>query len=505
MIKAGELLARRYRLISRVGTGARGVVWKAHDERLDRVVAVKQLLQAGMSDLEAEKASRWALREGRITARLHHPHAIAVYNVAEHDGTAYLIMEYLPSERLSTVLAERGPLPPAQVARIGSQIAAALVAAHEAGIVHRDIKPGNVLLTEDGTAKITDFGISRAVGDGTETATGVLGGIPAYLAPEVARGQEAGFAADVFSLGATLYAAAEGTPPFGLDDNALALLFRIGNSEITPPKQSGPLTPVLARLLERDLSRRPTMRQAQEALATAATIPTTHPLLPSPRTPGTTNVLPLPASVSSAATAPPRRISIPPATVALAGGAPAPGPATEGVKRPSRSAAAVIFVAASLLVAGVMMVVATLIYNGNNTAGSEVGPPSTTPGAGQNQQAPQPAPPAESTTGSAPVLAPLLAPSSVPSLAGPSPSPLPRPRSSPSPSPRPSLAPGPTPSSPVSPTRSPSPAPGPSPDPTATPSPSPTTPSPSPSRTASPSPGPAPNPSPTPAPSPPTS
>lgn len=233
MIDAGEMLAGHYRLVSRVGTGAMGVVWKAHDERLHRVVAVKQLLQASMSDVEVEEANRRALREGRITARLHHPHAIAVYNVAEHDGTPYLIMEYLPSQSLSTVLAERGPLPPAEVARIGSQIAAALVAAHEAGIVHSDIKPGNVLLADDGTAKITDFGISRAVGDSTGTATGMLGGTPAYLAPEVARGQEAGFLADVFSLGSALYAAVEGVPPFGFDDNALALLFRIGTSEIT--------------------------------------------------------------------------------------------------------------------------------------------------------------------------------------------------------------------------------------------------------------------------------
>jgi len=179
VINAGELLAGRYRLVSRVGTGAMGVVWKAHDERLHRVVAVKQLLAASMSDVEAEEANRRALREGRITARLHHPYAIAVYNVAEHDGTPYLIMEYLPSQSLSTVLAEQGPLPPAEVARIGSQIAAALVAAHEAGIVHSDIKPGNVLLAADGIAKITDFGISRAVGDGTGTATGILGGTPA--------------------------------------------------------------------------------------------------------------------------------------------------------------------------------------------------------------------------------------------------------------------------------------------------------------------------------------
>ncbi|MCA1676909.1 MAG: serine/threonine protein kinase, partial [Actinobacteria bacterium] len=259
MIDEGELLAGRYRLVSQVGIGAMGVVWKARDEHLHRIVAVKQLLHVGMSEVEAEEANRRAMREGRITARLHHPHAIVVYDVVERAGTPYLIMEYLHSESLSAVLAERGPLPPAEVARIGSQIAAALAAAHEAGIVHRDVKPGNVLLADDGTAKITDFGISRAVGDCTVTATGILIGTPAYLAPEVARGEQAGFPADVFSLGCTLYAAVEGTPPFGVDDNPFALLYRIINNEIIPPTKSGPLTAVLSWLLDSDLSRRPTM------------------------------------------------------------------------------------------------------------------------------------------------------------------------------------------------------------------------------------------------------
>ncbi|MGH3928900.1 MAG: serine/threonine-protein kinase, partial [Pseudonocardiaceae bacterium] len=268
MTDEGELIAGRYRLGSQVGIGAMGVVWQARDELLGRTVAVKKLLlHSGMSEIETDEANRRAMREGRIAARLLHPHAITVYDVAEHEGKPCLIMEYLHAESLSTVLAIRGPLPPEEVARIGSQIASALTAAHEAGIVHRDIKPANVLLAEDGTAKITDFGISRAVGDGTLTGTGILAGTPAYLAPEIAQGHSVGFPADVFSLGSTLYTAVEGVPPFGLDDNALALLYRIATSEITAPRKSGPLTPVLTRMLDRDVSQRPTMQQAQEALA----------------------------------------------------------------------------------------------------------------------------------------------------------------------------------------------------------------------------------------------
>ncbi|MGH3910866.1 MAG: serine/threonine-protein kinase, partial [Pseudonocardiaceae bacterium] len=123
MTDEGELLAGRYRLVSQVGTGAMGVVWQAHDEQLNRVVAVKQLLHTGLSGIDTDEANRRAMREARITARLHHPHAIVVYDVVESAGRPYLIMEYLPSQSLSTVLAERGPLPPAEVARIGRQIA----------------------------------------------------------------------------------------------------------------------------------------------------------------------------------------------------------------------------------------------------------------------------------------------------------------------------------------------------------------------------------------------
>ena len=265
----GELIAGRYRLISRLGSGAMGVVWRARDERLDRTVAVKQLvLPARLSDTETDEAHCWAMREGRITARVQHPHVITVHDVVQHHGQPCLIMEYLPSRSLATVLSTHGVLAPDIVAGIGRQIASALAAAHQAGIVHRDIKPGNVLLADDGTAKITDFGVSRAVGDDTVTATGILLGTPAYLAPEVAQGNSAGFPSDVFSLGSTLYTVLEGAPPFGLSDNPIALLHQVAAAEITPPRQSGPLTPLLLRLLHRDPERRPTMHQVQEALAT---------------------------------------------------------------------------------------------------------------------------------------------------------------------------------------------------------------------------------------------
>jgi len=263
----GVLVAGRYQLGRRIGSGAMGIVWQAHDERLHRTVAVKQLLlQPGLSEAQAEEARRRCMREGRIAARLSHPNAVTVYDVAEHDGDPWLIMEYLPSKSLAIVLSEQGTLPPAETARIGAQIASALVAAHAAGIVHRDIKPANVLLGDDGTVKITDFGISRATGDVTVTATGMLAGTPAYLAPEVAKGEDPTPAADVFSLGSTLYTAIEGHSPFGLSENTLALLYAVAAGKITPPRQAGPLTALLMQLLRVEPTERPSLATSRDNL-----------------------------------------------------------------------------------------------------------------------------------------------------------------------------------------------------------------------------------------------
>ncbi|TDV47876.1 protein kinase domain-containing protein [Actinophytocola oryzae] len=275
-MEAGELVAERYRLASVIGRGAMGVVWLATDERLDREVAVKQLLvedspDRAMAEATPEQATALGVREARIAARLRHPNAITVHDVVAHDGRPCLVMEYLRSQPLDAVMVARGgALPPTEAARIGTQIASALAAAHAAGIVHRDVKPENVLITEDGTAKITDFGVSRAVGVGTVTTTGILAGTPAYLAPEVAGGGKATPRSDVFSLGAMLYAAMEGLPPFGVDDNPIALLHRVATSHVTPPQRSGHVTELVLWLLRRDPTQRPTMRVAHEALATVA-------------------------------------------------------------------------------------------------------------------------------------------------------------------------------------------------------------------------------------------
>ncbi len=267
MTMPGEVLAGRYRLVHQVATGGMGSVWEAWDELLQRRVAIKELLpQPGLSKDEVAMTRSRVIREGRITARLHHRNAVTLYDVIEHRGQPCLILQFVPSRTLNSVLAEQGLLPVPVVAAVGADVASALAAAHEAGIIHRDVKPGNILITPDGTALITDFGISHAAGDVSLTSTGMVTGTPAFLAPEVARGAPSGFPADVFSLGATLYTALEGSPPFGKDQNAMAILHKVASGQIIPPRRSGELTAALVRMLATDAAARPTMAAAARFL-----------------------------------------------------------------------------------------------------------------------------------------------------------------------------------------------------------------------------------------------
>ncbi|MEC3956096.1 serine/threonine-protein kinase [Nocardia sp. CDC153] len=270
-MSSDRLIAGRYRLTDPIGTGAMGVVWRATDVRLRRTVAVKQLLLTpGLTRSQAVEARMRAMREGRIAARLHHPNAVTVFDVAEEDGQPWLVMEYVDAVSLAALMREKGRLAPTEVARIGAKVAEALAAAHKAGIVHRDVKPANILVADDGTVKITDFGISRATGDVTVTSTGFLAGTPAYLSPEVARGENPEPASDVFALGSTLYAAVEGKPPFGEGDNPLAVLHSVARAQVPQATHAAALGPVLMDLLAAEAGDRPTMAQAAERLQAVA-------------------------------------------------------------------------------------------------------------------------------------------------------------------------------------------------------------------------------------------
>ncbi|MCP9950406.1 serine/threonine protein kinase [Actinomadura madurae] len=266
----GRLLAGRYRLTSVVGRGGMGTVWRARDETLDREVAIKEvLLPDGLSDAERENRHRRTLREARASARLNHPGVVTVHDVVDEDDRPWIVMELVRARSLQEIVEEDGPLPPGRVATIGRQIAGALRAAHAIGILHRDVKPANVLVADGDRAVLTDFGIAQMAGDATLTGTGLLIGSPAYMSPERVNGEPAIPASDLWALGATLYAATEGRAPHHRGD-PMAVLAAVMTQDVPPPKNAGPLAPVLTGLLERDPVRRLSGDRAEEALQAVA-------------------------------------------------------------------------------------------------------------------------------------------------------------------------------------------------------------------------------------------
>ncbi len=270
-MEPGALVLGRYHLHEQVGAGGSGVVWRATDQVLHQLVALKRVSFAGLDEEQAQRTRDRVLREARLAAQLNaHPRVITVYDVRVDEGDIWLVMEYLPSRSLGELLRTQGRLDPTAAARIGAQIADALDAAHARAIEHRDVKPGNVLIGVDGTVKLADFGISHLTGDPHLTHTGITG-TPAYLAPEVVGRGESSPASDIFSLGSTLYTAVEGQPPFGLDDNTFRLLNVIRNGIIRPPVHAGPLEPVLLRLLQVDPNVRPDAVTTRDILSRLTT------------------------------------------------------------------------------------------------------------------------------------------------------------------------------------------------------------------------------------------
>lgn len=252
------VLFNRYRLLREIGRGGMGVVWLARDERLQRDVAIKHVATRGATAAQAEKTRQRALREAQSIARLRrHPHVIAIHGVEEDESGVWLVLEYVPSQSLQQRIDEAGPLGVAETARIGAQIADALDATHAAGIQHRDVKPSNVLLGHDGNAWLTDFGISHLTEYPSVTATGAIAGTFAFLAPEIAAGGEVSAKADIFSLGATLYTAVEGRPPFGTSNNPFQLLDRVRSGFADRPSRAGALEPLLRNVMVPDPARRP--------------------------------------------------------------------------------------------------------------------------------------------------------------------------------------------------------------------------------------------------------
>jgi serine/threonine protein kinase len=260
-----RVLAGRYELVDVLGRGGMGVVWLADDRLLERQVAVKELTFS----FALGEEERQVLREARAAARLHHPCVTTVFDVVEEGGKPWLVMERVTARSLHEILGTSGPLPAPAVARIGLDVLAALEAAHAADIVHRDVKPANVLVDPAGHARLTDFGIATTAGDPALTG-GALIGSPPYMAPERATGEDSGPAADLWSLGATLYCAVEGHPPFEKDE-AMATLMAVVTEEPPTPVRAGPLGPALLGLLAKDPARRSDPAQARAQLQAALT------------------------------------------------------------------------------------------------------------------------------------------------------------------------------------------------------------------------------------------
>ncbi|MFE9645137.1 protein kinase [Streptomyces sp. NPDC006365] len=268
MSDEGRLVAGRYRLAERIGRGGMGTVWRAEDEVLGRQIALKQLhAHHHLSDDELATLYERMRREARSAARIAHPNVVVVHDVVDDGGLPCIVMEYVPSVTLGDVLKSDRTLSPEEAARIGLGMIAALRAAHAAGVLHRDVKPGNVLLASDDRVVLTDFGIAMTDGTSTLTKTGEMVGSIDYMAPERMRGLTPGPASDLWALGATLHQAMEGRPPFR-KDTAMETAYAIATDPLGPMTQAGPLEPLIGALLVKDPDERPSAEQTERALRT---------------------------------------------------------------------------------------------------------------------------------------------------------------------------------------------------------------------------------------------
>lgn len=378
MASAGKVIDGRFQLLDRLGSGGMGTVWRARDLMLDREVALKEVRPAGPEPQDdsgrARELRERVLREARALARLDHPNVVTVHHIVDSPGTAHpwIVMELVRGRSLQDRL-DQGPLAPAEAAAVGRGILAALRAAHAAGICHRDVKPANVLLREDGSPVLTDFGIAALRESTRVTVTGGLVGSPQYIAPERLHGQEGDPASDLWSLGMLLYVSVEGHHPMRRS-SAAATLAAVMSGVVPPPRQAGPLALVLQALLVPDPAARPTAEQLDSMLAQAAG------QLPAPAAPSTPAANPMPVMNSMPYTGPahyPPYTTPTPYTNPVPLTNPVPVPATaHGMpyrhgRRSGAAVAAIVLAAAALVAvpaAAVLVLPEVLGDRGGNTA-----------------------------------------------------------------------------------------------------------------------------------------
>jgi serine/threonine protein kinase len=371
-VPSDVLIAGRYRLVTEVGRGGMGLVWQAYDELLHRAVAVKEVrFPADLPAADRERLAGRTLREARAVAQVDTPAAVRVFDIVEQDGRPWIVMELVRGGTLTDLLRECSVLPAAEVARIGLSVLEALAAAHAAGVLHRDVKPSNILIGDDGRVALTDFGIATVDGDSSagDTTSGVIVGSPAYIAPERAHGHQPTAASDLWSLGATLWTAAEGRPPYE-GPTAFAVMSSV-TTEDPPPctRCAGPLADLLRGLMDRDPAARPVASQVRavlteiveshaQASAAPADSPTATTLLPLAF--DRTTVLD-PQGGSPDAPAPPPVAAPPPTSPAR--------PARE----PGRRRSAVVAGAGALAVAVVAAVIVAVVTQSSGKAHTSAG------------------------------------------------------------------------------------------------------------------------------------
>ena len=330
-----RVVAGRYRLLSELGRGGMGVVWRARDEVLGREVAVKEVrAPAGLDEASVQQLYARLEQEGRAAARVDHPNVVTVYDVAMAEGHPWIVMELVRGLALSDVLEADGPVPPRRAAEIGGRVLAALRVAHERGVLHRDVKPGNVLIGNDGRIVLTDFGIAAIEGTSAITLTGEVVGSPEYLSPERALGRPAGPESDLWALGVLLYTAVEGGSPFRRT-TALSTLRAVVDEPLPPPQRAGPLAPVIEGLLRKEPADRLDGADAQRMLdAVAAGRAPYTPTIAAPPSPSASS--PAPATAPYAAPTAPT---------------PIPSTVTDRVPHPRRAAVAIAAGALALALA----------------------------------------------------------------------------------------------------------------------------------------------------------
>lgn len=382
-------LSDRYTLDREVGRGGMGAVWQGRDELLGRTVAIKRI---GVLPGDTHPDLIRAEREARVAARVNHPHVVAIFDLIDDGDQQYIVMEYVDGTTLAELIQSRGPLSPDEVAPLLAQGADALAASHDAGVVHRDVKPSNFLVTPDGQVKLSDFGIARAEADAALTQTGLITGSPSYIAPEVASGQQASPASDVWSLGATAFHALSGKAPYEVTDNVLGTLYRIVHDAPPRSDRAGWLGPLLEGTMTREPQQRWSMAQVREFLTSQAR----------PEPIETQQF----SAVDLAGGLPPPPVSAPPEPAPE----PAPEPMREPVPLPESAATGASPHAADrrsslllplVLVAALALavVVGVLLVTGGGDDETAGGPASSGPG--RTQQSQEPSSPPSSTSPSA--------------------------------------------------------------------------------------------------------